>query len=240
MFPFRTLFHFEFPEAGGGDIPLDGREPAPAPEAPAEPAWTGPSQEEWTQYQSEQAGMREYLSQQQAAQQQYQQPQGQQSPQIDPFSDDFSQQLEAFMGQALQQHLAPYQQWQEQQQLGEAEERALDILEDNISREGDYLDNEKALTAARALANVYYSEEASRMGAGPEAAEAALQRAATTVREYEKAVSDAAIARHTNQLRTLSGAPNEPGSSYSQGAQELVTGDYRGGGSVANKIFGGG
>jgi len=116
----------------------------------------------------------------------------------------------------------------------------LDILEDVIAKDGDFLDNERAFANARALANVYFNDEVQKHGYGPQAAEAALLRAAADVRAYETAVAEGAIARHANQLKTLTGAASEPGSVYGQGFQERQVPDYRGeGGTVSDRIFGG-
>lgn len=208
--------------------------PAPEPVAPEpEPVWQGPSQDEWEQTQAALAYFNEQL--------QPQAPQGEeQYPQIDPFAENFGEQLSQYIGQAFQQHLSPFQEWVQHQQLGEAEERALDILDDNIAREGEFMLGDKASEGIRALANVYLNDEAQKHGFGPKAAEAALHRAASEWREYEKAISEKAVAQYTNQIRTLTGAPQEPGSSYTQGSQQRVVPNYREGGSVSDRIFGGG
>jgi len=178
----------------------------------------------------------------QAQQQQYQQQQSQQeqSQPIDFFADDAQAQVDAFVQQRIQQAIQPFAAWQQEQQLGEGEDRALDILEDLVAKDGDFLNNEKAFTTARALADVYFREEVQRHGYGPEAAEAALVRAAGEVREYEKTVRETALNQHANQLKTLTGAAVEPGSVYGQGYQERRVPDYRAeGGSVSDRIFGG-
>lgn len=188
-----------------------GQAAAPAePAEPAEPAWTGPSQDEWgsvMEYISaQQQAQQEWEQQQYAAQQQY----APQQPAIDPFAEDFGSQLGGFIQNQVQQAISPLMEFQYGQQLSEAEDRALDILDDDVARNGDFIHKEQAFEAARALAGVYFSEEAQRYGYGPEAAEAALQRAAAEVRAYEKAVSEAAISRHLNHLTDLSGATREP------------------------------
>jgi len=227
------------PPASPVEIPGLGPPPGAAPLPPAEPAYQGPSPEEWEQSQAELAQLREFAQRQRevfAPQQQ----QTQQLPDIDLFADNPTEQIANLLGHMLDQRLAPFQEWQQQQQLGEAEEVALDILEDDVARNGDFRDKERAIAAARALANLYMPEEAQRHGYGPQAAEAALFRAAADIREYEKAVAEAALNEHTNQMRTLSGAPGEPGSAYTQGTQTRTTPNYRESGmSVTDRMFGG-
>ena len=70
-------------------------EPEPEPVVEPEPAWSGPSQDEW-------GSVMGYIQQQQAERDAYaQQQQAQQSQQqyaVDPFADDFGQQLQAVIG----------------------------------------------------------------------------------------------------------------------------------------------
>ena len=203
-------------------------EPAPVVE---EPAWQGPSQEEWEQTQNALAYFNQQL--------QPPEPQGEQYPQIDPFADNYGEQLAQFMQAQFQQYMTPFQEWVQSQQLGEAEERALDILDDITSREGEFLVQDDAYAQIRARANDFLNEEAQKHGFGPKAAEAALHRAAAEQREYERKIGEAYYARKTNQLKTLTGNPGEPATTYSQGSQERVMPNYREGGSVAGRIFGG-
>lgn len=228
------------PEDGGGAPGVEP--PAPEPEA-----WAGPSQEQWEQTQQAlgQLGpVSEYVQQQMAERQRYAEWQAQQGQQqarydIDLFGEDPGSQIAAIVQHQLQQAMAPFADFMQGSQLSEAEERALDILEDDIAQNGEFLVGDGAMEAARALANAYMPELVQQYGYGPQAAEAALVRAAATIRQYEQAVSKAAIDRHLNQLRTLDGAPGEPGTTYGVGAQELITGDYRAGGRVTDRFFGG-
>ena len=180
-------------------------EPEPEPE-PVEPAWQGPSQDEW-------GSVMGYIQQQQAERDAYaQQQQAQQSQQqyaVDPFADDFGQQLQTIIGQAVQQNLAPVMEYQYGQQLGEAHERALDILDSIVSRDGEFINQDKAFEASIALANSYMQEESAKHGYGPKAAEAALTRAAGEIRAYETAVAEAAQQRYMNQLSNLGGAARD-------------------------------
>ena len=180
----------------------------PAPE-PAEPAWAGPSQDEW-------GSVMGYIQQQQQqaeqyAQQQYeaQQAQGQQAPPIDFFADDASQQVYGLVQQAVQQSIAPLMEWKYGQDLGEAHNRAIDIIDDEVSRNGEFMLGEKAYANVEALANTYLPEESQRHGYGPKAAEAALARAAADWRTYESELQQKAIEQYKNQLTSLSGAPRD-------------------------------
>ena len=180
--------------------------------APEEPAWTGPSQEDWGSVQQTLGYLAEYVQSQQA-------PAEEGYPEIDPYD---TRQLGEFIQQQVQQSLEPVTNWQQQQALGEAEDRAVDIIQDDVSRNGEFLLGEKAYANVRALANSYMEEEAQRHGFGPKAAESALSRAAGEWREYEKELATIAIERHMNQLTNLSGAGREPGVS-SVAAQQVVS-----------------
>lgn len=171
------------------------------PVAPEEPVWTGPSQEDWGQVQQTLGYLAEFV-------------QSQQAPPEDPFSevDPFDpQQLGAFIQHQVQQAISPIAEWQQTQQLSEAEERAFDIISDDVSRNGEFLLGEKAFSNIRAIANSYMEEEAARHGFGVKAAESALARAANDWREYEKELAQVAVERHMNQLSNIAGAPREPG-----------------------------
>lgn len=180
-------------------------EPEPEPEQ-----WTGPTQEQWEQTQAMLAQTAEsyetmqWLAQQ--AQQLQQQQMGQQGPVFDPFSEDANTQLR----QIIREELAPYEQLRQDVILGEAEERASDILADLQARNGEFTQSQSA-DLARALANQFLAEEQTKHGFGPKAAEAALERGYNTVREYENTLAQTAIERHNNQLKTLNDAPREPG-----------------------------
>ena len=95
------------------------------------------------------------------------------------------------------------------QQLGEAQERAYDILDSIVARDGEFINQDQAFEASIALANSYMQEESAKYGYGPRAAEAALTRAAGTIREYETAVAQAAEERYMNRLSNLGGAPHD-------------------------------
>lgn len=200
---------------------LGAPELAPEPEAPAQAApeaapeaeaWA-PSREEWDYV------MSRFAQQEQPPEQEEQEFQ---LPEIDPLDDNFGQTLYDIIGQAVQQHIAPITEWQQSQQTAEAQERALDILEDIASREGEFYEQEQTFRIAHDLANSFMPEAAQRYGFGPKAAEVALQQAAKFLRDYQDAIGKAYHEKQMNQLTNLSGARTEPGVG-SPGAQ-LVTG----------------
>jgi len=87
-------------------------------------------------------------------------------------------------------------------------------------------------------ADAFLPEMQQRYGMGVKAAEEALARAAAEQRQWEMQRDEYAVNRYTNQLSTLSGAPGEPGSTYTQGVQVHTVGDYTKGGTVTDKFFG--
>jgi len=218
---FYDLFHFETP----GD-PAGG-EPAGEPEG--EPFSIG--QEDWEQV----TQALNFLSQQYMATQEPEPAQpAQQTPQFDPFAEDSAEQIRNI----IRAEMAPLVQFQYSEQLSEAEEKAYDIIDDIVSREGEFAVKDEAYPMVRAIADSFMQEEIQRHGFGPQAAEAALERAAKSFRAYEQAVGEKHTNQHMNQLKTLTGAASEPGSTYAQGAQQRVVPDYRTGGSVAQRFFG--
>lgn len=209
-------------------------EPIQEPQAPLEaaaeePAWAGPSQEEWQQTQQAIQYLAEMAQNQpQIVMPGQQQDQPQTRPGLDPYDDGFETRLIEYIDQRMQ----PYSQLHTEIVMGEAQERAQDILTDLAARDGDF-NKDMALSLAERL----LPEQTARYGPGPRAAEEALQLAAQQVREYEKTVGQSAIDQHLNQLKTLSGAPSEPGSVYAQGVQQRTVPDYRQGGTVTQRFF---
>lgn len=198
------------PESAAPEI----AEPAEA-EAPAEESWGGITQEDWETTQQALAYIANTLTPQQQPQQQpgYQPPE---PVQLDPLDENFQAQLDQYMDQKL----APYADYTQQAILGEAEQRAADILTDITARDGEFL-FEGSVDKARALANSYVGQMAQQYGFGPQAAEQALEQAAKDVRAWEQAVGQAYHDRQINQLSTLGGARKEPGAA-GQGAQQFV------------------
>lgn len=202
----------------------------PAEPEPAEPAWSV-SQEDWQQTQEALQQLSEMVQQQPRlvypGQDQQQQPQ---YPEYDPYD---PQSLLQFVRTGLQPDLAPLAQTHEEIVMGEAEERAMDILGDIKAKIGDF-----DLEDARLRADKFMPQMVAQYGAGPRAAEAALEKAAHEQFQKEQKWREAAVAQHTNQLATLSGAASEPGSTYTVGTQQRVIPDYRQGGTVTGRFFG--
>jgi hypothetical protein len=99
--------------------------------------------------------------------------------------------------------------------MSEAEERAEDILTDLQTAKGEFVDP-GSKDIARAMAERFLGEEQQKYGFGAQAAEAALERGYEYARERENKLGELAVQRHLNQLKTLNGAPRQPG--VSQGA----------------------
>lgn len=234
MFP-RQWFHFEAPEAGGGDPAAPAPAPEPAaqaePAAPAEPAAQGqpwaPDPEEWQQAMSYLAYLGQRLEQPDPEPQQaLAEPS---APELNPFDDGFGQQLAAFLDEriqgAIEQAVGPLQAWTYEQQLAEGENLARDVFHDIVAREGELPEQDKAFEIARALANVYLPEEAERRGYGPKAAEAALERSVKFLRDLFETVGKSYHERKMNELQTLAGAPSEPAASTT-GASAITVGSH--------------
>ena len=127
--------------------------PAEAPAA--EEAWTGPSQEEWEQVVQGLGYLATSVAQPETAPQ----PETASQPtQFDPFSDDPGAQLRSI----IREELAPVAQYQQYEQLAEAEEKAYDILDDISSRQGEIVDKETAFPIIRAWADTLMPEMAQR------------------------------------------------------------------------------
>lgn len=168
----------------------------------AEEAWAGPSQEEWQQVVQ---GLG-YLAQQVSQQEPEPQQSAPQHTQFDPFSDDPGEQLRAI----IREEIAPVAQYQQHEQLAEAEERAYDILDDISSRQGEIVDKDTAFPIIRAWADTMMADMAQRYGFGPRAAEAALEQAYNTYQQLEQSIGKQYTDRHMNQLTNLGNAQAEP------------------------------
>lgn len=208
------------PEVAPVDAPLDT-----TPEAPAAEAWA-PSQDEWNQL-STAVSYLAGLEQQRA---QVYQPQQAQQPTIDPFAEDYATQIRGL----VQSELQPYAEFQQSVREQEADERLNDMLHDEAAKGGEF-----DVELARMRMDRIAFELAPRYNGDLWAAsEKAAELAAQQQRDYERSINDRAVSQYTNQLATLSGAPGEPGSTYTQGVQQRTMPDYTKGGSVANRFFG--
>lgn len=199
---------------------------APDPGIEAAPEAWSPAREEWEQI----AGAVSYLAELEQRRSAVYQPQGEE-PQDDlnPFEPTFRDQVLGL----IRQELAPVNGRFEDMSRQEGEERARDILTDNAAANGEF-----DIDVARMRANQLLPRFEQKMGRGRQAAEAALAQAADDQRAWEAQRDEQAIARHTNRLATLAGAPGEPGSQYAVGVQQRTMPDYTKGGSVTQRFFG--
>lgn len=219
----RYVYEFETPDPGGTGDPGIG-EPAPA-EPAAEPAWTGPSQDEW-------GSVMTYVQAQQQREAQIAQMYGAPGTQ-QPEAPDLYDDPDAWLEHKLSQRLAPVEQFQREVSMEEANERAMDILGDLASRDGDF--NKQI---ARLRAEELLPKFQQQYGNTPQAAEAALAAGAHQQREYEAEERKRYVDEHTNHIATLAGAPGDPGSTFVQGTQQRTMPNYREGGRVTDRFFG--
>lgn len=207
----RHIFEFETPE-GGGDAPVGDV----VTETPAEPAWTGPSQDEWQQTQEQLAQYAQMLQPPQ------QNPEQQPLAAPDPFSESYQQDLEAY----IDSRVAPFQQFQQQVQLAAAEERAMELLNQQASTVGEF---DRGMAMARANQIMYQN------GGTPESA---LAQAAKETREYERRVGEQYHQQQIEQIQGVAGAPRHlpPGT---PAGQTVPVGSYGNQpNAVTNRLFG--
>lgn len=200
-------------------------DPAADPAAPPAPAWSM-TEEQYNEL-ANAVGQLARLEQQRAAVYQPDQPRDD-AADWDPFDPNSVRQL-------IRSEMAPFQETQQTVAEAQWQETIDDVMTDEASRNGDF-DHELAeLYALRIL-----PEELQRAGGNQiQALERTVERAAALVRERDRRRDEQAVARYTNQVSTLAGAPAEPGSSYSQGIEQRVVPDYRkpGSGSVTDRFF---
>jgi hypothetical protein len=148
--------------------------------------------------------------------------------QLDPFDEGFGANLAQLLQAQNQQMLGQVQQLigqvaqplnaqLEQQTIEEGNQRLKDMIADDVARNGDFPRAEgaaesKAQQLIQPLAEAMFPGIAARYGAGPRAAEVAIQQASSTIRAIIAEAGAAAVAAHQNQLGTLAGARGEPGS----------------------------
>jgi hypothetical protein len=199
---------------------LPEQPPVEAPAEPAEPSWQGPSQAEWEQTQAQLAQYAQLLQPQQP---QYGSPQAPQAP--DPFSETFQSDLNAY----IDYRLAGSQQLEQEIRLAQAEDWAMERLDQAAAAGGEF-DRE----AAYARANMILLQS----GGDPVAA---LDQAAKDVRDYEQRVGQAFYDRQIEQLSTNARAPGGlPAGGLSAG-QTVATGGLGAGPyAVTRKFFPGG
>lgn len=221
------------PEAAApaaGVAPDSGEAVTPSAAATdAAPAWT-PESPEFRQAVAEMAGQeaerrfQQLLHEAQQEQQYAAEPQG--PPPVDPFSDDYSEQLaareqwmiEQITGQ-MQQAIQPLLQSHQQQVSAEGQAGMKDILADLASREGDF--NQDAAFQVR---DAFLRDAVDQYGPNMRAAEIGLANAAKFVRGLEQAAEQRGYEKGKNYAATLAGVPGEPAAGVSgaaSGAQTL-------------------
>lgn len=216
------------------DVPADpGVEEAPAVEAaPVEEPWSL-SRDEWdaTQYALQQIAQNFQAPAPTTTLQEDGQP-----PELDPFDPE---------------SVKAYQDWREEQLLGrigemisplsaraqqEAETEQASLLKDAAhdveTKKGEFLGDEQAREFARsqmlAAAKDALPELAQRYGMTDRAAELSLEHGYAQVKAYQDSVAKAAVERHTNEISTLAGAPQDPaGGSTGLVVTPKVFGDER-------------
>lgn len=193
---------------------VEGGTPSPAPEA--SPWADSPEFHEAVALASRQTAQ-EAFDQLVAEWQQAQapaQPAGQPPFPTDPYSDDYASQMQQWLD-ARDQRLveavqAPLRAQAEQQQNAEVEQRLADVFEDVASRGGELL-GDNATERVRSRFDALWPEYASRFGGNLRAVEFAAQRAYADEKSYQDAIGKAYAEREENRLKTLAGAPEEPG-----------------------------
>lgn len=212
----RSLFHYDVDDIAGVTPPAETGEEAapvvePAVETPEAEAWV-PDRGDWDATQEELAQLRSYILSQQ---QETFQPQTEEPglPALDPFADDFGAQLAQLLAherqetvRAMQESLAPITQSHAHQRDQENEQRAMDVLADLASADGDF--DQKL---ARGLAEAYLGDARARFGPGARAAEHALREAGKAVRALELAAEKRGEEKYRNQLANAGSAGRELG-----------------------------
>lgn len=212
----------------------------PAAPEPSEPAWQAPSQTEWQDAQDQLAAY-EYQLQQMQQPQMQQYPAVQQAPSIpDPglaFEDqaEYQRQMEAY----LDHRMAPYQQFQQQVALAQAEEEAMSIL-DGLAEQGDF-DRQQAWARANQIVGQIRNDPRTAHLRPEVAAQRALEQAARDQREFERRVGEAYYQRQLEQIQQAAGQPRGPMGANMNGTQAAVVGGYGNGpNAVTRRMFGGG
>jgi hypothetical protein len=139
-----------------------------------------------------------------------------------------------FLRQQWLQDVAPVYDYTEKAQIGEAEERAMDIISD-VAAQNDFELEKGEAEWIRSRAEAFVGEAQARHGQGPKAAEAAIQSAFNEFRGMIEARSQAALERQGNHIGALGNAPLQP--SESQPAVQTLAAPYGGPAAVVQKYF---
>lgn len=141
--------------------------------------------------------------------------------QLDPFADDYGQNLQGMIQQnnqqllgQIQQIVAPLMQNMEQQASEEGQQLLRDALADVTTRTGDF-HSDKGKAAAEKVFDLYKNDAAQRYGVSNRALEYAAGQAASFVREIEQAAWEAGRESYKNERATLVNAPRDAGAGAS-------------------------
>lgn len=140
-------------------------------------------------------------------------------PSIDPFADDFGQQLQQLLAaerqatvDAMREMFAPMQQQQQAQQQAEGDEMIRTAITETATRLGGIRGGDAAINRVLAAVRTDFFPEAARVyGQTDRAAEVAIERALTAEREYQAAIVAAGVGQHVEHINTLAGARPEIG-----------------------------
>ena len=134
---------------------------------------------------------------------------------LDPFSDDYGQQLAQLIAQSqqstmqqIQQLLSPLLSQHEAAADAEGQQRIKDIIADITNREGDLTNEGKG--AVESIAPLFLEQFENTYGPGARAAEMALGQAAKVIRSIETSAATKAVERYKNELSTIGGARGVP------------------------------
>lgn len=135
---------------------------------------------------------------------------------LNPFDDDFGQNLDArfaqmqqMMQEMVQQVQAPLQEQQQQAEAARLDGLVADLIADDVARNGDL--SEKGVELLNAVGVQILPEFSQRYGQGsPRALEATIQKAGSIVREFAKMEREAGAEAYKNETATLAGVRGEP------------------------------
>lgn len=133
---------------------------------------------------------------------------------LNPMSEDFGQNLYTLLNAFAQQAQAPFQKQQEQAMLAEGQQRMVDIIDDDFSRNGPIELGEGAPDPKQVIQQIsplFLEESVARYGDTPRAGEAALAKATSLIRSIVSAAEKRGASQNANRLATLSNANGEPG-----------------------------
>lgn len=146
--------------------------------------------------------------------------QGAAPPFPDQYSENYAQEMAAYMAYRDDQLLSKIDQrispvtdsltaTEQARVAAEGDQRVQDVIADDIARNGDLGETARALI--RPIAEAKYGEYAARYGEGRRAAEAAIQSAAATIRQMHTEAGTAAATAEVNRINGLAGIRDQIG-----------------------------